>query len=315
MYTGGLENRPALLRRLRRLRPLWGNAGPSVHAVRSPRALQALLARANIPCPEIRERAEDVPPRGRWLVKPRRGAGGAGIRFWGGRDFIPVGRPVYFQEWLEGDSHAAVYVGDGRQARLLGVTRQLTGIEWLHARPFAYCGSVGPYQPSTPLRAALERLGNVLAGGAGLRGLFGVDFILRGEVPWPVEVNPRYTASVEVLEYALGIPALALHRDVFDPGPLCDNARPAGPVIGKAVLFARAPVVFPRGDPWEATLAEIPDASVWQVPAFADIPPAGQRIRRGRPILSFFTHADSAPACLDRLRQTASDLDRRLGND
>ena len=43
----------------------------------------------------------------------------------------------------------------------------------------------------------------------GLAGWFGVDFILRDGIPWPVEINPRYTASVEIHELASGRSLLA----------------------------------------------------------------------------------------------------------
>ena len=47
------------------------------------------------------------------------------------------------------------------------------------------------------LAAKLQRLGEVLASASGLMGWFGIDYVLRDGEPWPVEVNPRYTASVE----------------------------------------------------------------------------------------------------------------------
>jgi predicted ATP-grasp superfamily ATP-dependent carboligase len=318
LYTGGLENRPALIRRLSRERPLWGNGAAVLRRVRSPRAVQALLRPAGLPCPAVHFRPEDVPWTGRWLIKPRGGAGGTGVRFWTG---APARRtkPVYFQEFIEGESAAAIYIGDGQRGRLLGVTRQLTGLAWLHARRFAYCGSIGPVTLRPALRSGLEKLGNALAEGTGLRGIFGVDLILQGDTPWPVEVNPRYTASVEVLEHALGLPGLGLHRQVFEPGVVCGGDRTAGPavaegtVIGKAILFAPAPVVFPEEGPWSATLERLPLANPWELPAYADIPPAGQRIEAGRPVLTFFARAASEGECLNRLRQIATDLDHRLG--
>ena len=57
------------------------------------------------------------------------------------------------------------------------------------------------------MRAVLDKLGTVLAQAFRLVGLFGVDGVLDAERFWPVEVNPRYTASVEVLEGATGLPA------------------------------------------------------------------------------------------------------------
>jgi predicted ATP-grasp superfamily ATP-dependent carboligase len=325
LYVGGLENRRALVRRLARGRLLWGNDAPVLRIVRSPRALQGLLHAAGLPCPDVRFRAADLSPGERWLVKPWAGAGGTGIRFWNGTALPVRGRRVYFQRLIEGDAWAALFLGDGRQARLLGATRQLTGIDWLHARPFAYCGSLGPLSLTLVQRQALQRLGDVLVSGSGLRGLFGVDCLVNEAGIWPVEVNPRYTASVEVLEHGLGMSALALHRTVFEAAapqvvaggkPEADTVSGEAPVLGKAVLFARAPVVFPEGGPWQSTLADltpwISGARVREPPAFADLPPAGQRIEAGRPVLTFFARGSSAPACLEELKQIAAALDQRL---
>jgi predicted ATP-grasp superfamily ATP-dependent carboligase len=193
------------------------------------------------------------------------------------------------------------------------VTRQLVGEPWLHAAPFHYCASVGPLPLDTTLQQALGRLGSVLAAGCSLRGLFGVDFILRDGVPWPVEVNPRYTASVEVLEYAAGVPALALHRQVFDPRAPALPARLArntGTWLGKAILFARAPLTFPEDGPWQVVLRQPPPLD--ETPAFADIPRAGERIPAGRPVLSFFARGGSEEDCVQRLQQIAAALDRSL---
>src|SRR5262249_14443805 len=94
MYTGGLENRPALVGALARSRPLWGNGAEVLRRVRSPGMVAASLRRAGFPCPEVRHRAEEV-PAGRWLVKPLDGAGGRGIAV-----FRPGTRRrhVYYQE-------------------------------------------------------------------------------------------------------------------------------------------------------------------------------------------------------------------------
>jgi predicted ATP-grasp superfamily ATP-dependent carboligase len=310
MYTGALENRPRLVHDLAARRPLWGNDASVLARVRSPLGLAALLEREGLPCPQVRLPETDTPP-GRWLLKPVRGAGGSGIRLWNGR--LPRRRGFFLQQHVEGEPCAAIYSGAGRSATLLGATRQLVGASWLHAAPFHYCGSLGPLGLSPSCRGGLHRLGDVLTAGCRLRGLFGVDFVLRDGLPWPVEVNPRYTASVEVLECALGFPALAWHRRTFDPTgpePPPSSARPSPPVLGKAILFARAPLTFPAEGPWLPTLSQPTPPN--EVPAFADIPPAGQRIEAGRPILTFFARGDSLTACERQLRETAADLDRLL---
>jgi predicted ATP-grasp superfamily ATP-dependent carboligase len=184
------------------------------------------------------------------------------------------------------------------------------------------------------------RLGNALVSGFGLRGLFGVDFVLRGEVPYPVEINPRYTASVEVLEHATGLRAMESHRQACETAvrgleftPLSPsgrgvggeglalqslNASPPGPsprkgegerqVVAKAIVFATARVVMPSAGPWIQTLSQ----DVCQLPEFADIPRAGEVIEQGLPIITMFARGDAITDCLNQLRLRAHTLDHLL---
>src|SRR5207244_13398430 len=138
----------------------------------------------------------------RWLAKPLSGSGGRGIRF------APARRahtPTYFQEFIEGESRSAIF----RDGELLGVTRQLVGEPWLHAPRFGYCGSIGPIASSLSELDAWRKLGEFLMSWAGLRRIFGIDAIMRDGVPWLIEVNPRYTASVELIELTRGIVSLS----------------------------------------------------------------------------------------------------------
>jgi predicted ATP-grasp superfamily ATP-dependent carboligase len=313
LYAGGLENRFALIDRLARLRTLWGNGTEALRLARSPEHIAALLARAGLPFLQVRMAQEMPPGGGTWLCKPLHGAGGAGIRITTMR--TRTGRGAnYYQEFIEGESCSAVFVADGRAARFAGATLQLVGEDWLNARSFQYCGSIGPL--SLPgMQGMFATIGNCLARGCGLRGLFGVDCILNQGRPYPVEINPRYTASVEVLEHALGWKALAEHRSIFEPAasrpPLGQSQGSCnGNCIGKAILFAKAALDFPPAGPWLATLRN--PASVNELSDFADIPQAGERIERGRPILTFFARGATPVSCREALQAMATDLDRWL---
>ncbi len=189
----------------------------------------------------------------------------------------------------------------------------MIGEPWLHAAPFHYCGSVGPLELSLARQQHFVRLGTALAEAFQLRGLFGVDCVLRDGVPWPVEVNPRYPASVEVLEVPDQLSAVALHRAAFEPSMIprswVPNAAqpPARTTIrGKAILFARDSVVFPG----HALGMDLKQDS--PIPIFADIPPAGQSIEQGRPILTLFAEAATVDECQAQLQERAAHLDRCL---
>ena len=311
MYTGGLENRPWLVERLARRRPLWGNDRPALLLARNPAVVRAAVRGAGLPAPAVHAFLRR-PPAGRWLVKPTWGLGDS-IHFWTPAD--AADRPsllVHVQEFLEGEAQAAVFCGDGKRAALLGVSRQLVGLDWLHAAPFRYCGSVGPVRPDADRRRNLETLGAALARRCRLRGLFGVDGVVRDGAFWPVEVNPRYTASVEILEYGGEFSAIAWHRAAFVP----TTPRPAPPsddptaCVGKAVLFARGDLAFPDDGPWNAVLRS--PAPLSEPPAFADIPHPGTHIKAGRPVFTFFVRGKTADDCIACLRRTAAELDRLL---
>ncbi len=316
MYTGGLENHPRVISTIARVRDLWGIDLPAASLVRWPEELLKRVREGVCSLPEFRSKPGDLPPDGSWLHRRVWGSGGAGIRPWLGP--AHAGRtegPTYYQKRVAGLSCSAVFIGDGRDATLLGVTRQLVGETWLNARPFAYCGSLGPLRFAATLRKRFTDVGNILTREFGLRGLFGTDCIVDGDTFWLIEVNPRYTASIEVLEYATGVAALALHRRAFvgessEPVAPSRARREGGEIVGKAVLFARRSLSFPWEGPWLATLERPFDP--WSLPAFADIPAPGTQIAPGWPILSFLVRGPSVDAVEGELRRHALILDRQL---
>ncbi len=304
LFTGALENRPDLVARLPG--PLWGNPPEVLRAIRNPSRWSHCLQRLGLPCPRI---AEVPPSNGRWLLKPRRGAGGLGICRYTAQPFEP--RKFYLQEWIDGLSCSAVYVANDNGTCLLGVTQQLTGTPWLHARAWQYAGSIGPLALDAQTAERWRRLGTALAQEFRLRGLFGIDAIVRDGVPWPVEINPRYTASLEIIERSDGIGRLPWHRHAFEPGTRCPSPNLSAPtaIWGKGILYARQSFYFPADGLWLTALADGADLDRTE---YADIPAAGEFIESCRPVLTLFASASSVLDCTEKLQELAQALDRRL---
>jgi predicted ATP-grasp superfamily ATP-dependent carboligase len=219
---------------------------------------------------------------------------------------------MYLQQFVAGQSYSAVFQARLGRCDLLGITMQMVGAVWLHAPSYAYCGSVGPVELPEAIPTDIKRTGTLLTKAGGLRGLFGADFIVSDGAPRLVEINPRYTASIEVLEIAMGIRALSWHRDAFEPkGPV--TSLPTGTstgMLGKAILFAVKSLVFPKDGPWRWSLENSGDCLA--NPEFADIPAPGERIEAGQPILTFFVRGDDVDDCLEQLQARARALDRLL---
>lgn len=306
MYAGGLENWPRLVHEMSEVASLWGNDAAVLAKARDPLHVAELLARAGLPHPAT---TVQQPRAGRWLAKPRRSAGGRGIRF---EDGTISASGVYWQEYIEGLSCSALYLGERTSAWLLGATRQLVGESWLNARPFHYCGSIGPLPLERGIEDQLKVIGQILAQGCGLVGLFGVDFVLRDGVPYIVEINPRYTASVEVLEYATGESLLARQRRVFDSScELSAETEVRQRVVGKAILFANREGRFPASGPWQ--VAEQPDPRSGQLPGFADIPEPGETLAPGKPVFTLFTAGSDVEGVERELQRTALAIRQQLG--
>jgi predicted ATP-grasp superfamily ATP-dependent carboligase len=306
MYTGGLENHTLLIAQMEQHRPLWGNSPDALSSIRSPEVLAEAARAAGLPAPIIARR--QPPGRGTWLVKPLAGSAGAGIRFWSEQKTVPDN--AFLQQYIEGLPASVLYAGLSGRAILLGTSRQLVGESFLHAPAFRYCGSIGPLAVAPALREALGQLGNQLVGRTGVRGLFGVDGILSEGGFWPVEVNPRYTASVEVLEYATGLCAMEHHRAAFEGGVLPVPGEAKAGFVGKGLLYARNDGRFPTEGPWRKTLDS--PLSIEEMPAFADLPHVGERLESGRPVLTLFCRCTTFEGCLLRLKEIVADAERWL---
>ncbi|AWM36672.1 ATP-grasp domain-containing protein [Gemmata obscuriglobus] len=314
LYTGGLENYPHVIARLAESRELWGNPPEVLARARDPFELFPILQRAGFEPPRLVPRGEPCPTEGRWLRKPFASGGGIGIRF------TEPGEAAsdrhYFQEWVEGVPMSAVFVSDLNEmpfwpdgTELFGVTQQLIGEPWLHAEPFAYCGNIGPVE--LPQSAALWI--NTLDANRtiGVRGCWGLDFIQRSDSLHPVEVNPRYTAAIEVIELATRSAIMPTHRDCFSSNPTRFHfvAPPRGCApVGKAIYYAPHAITFPNAGPWDADLAGAFDP--WRLPGFADIPDPGSAIQPGWPVLTFFATGSTPADVRERLRSRAAELDR-----
>lgn len=302
-YVSNLENHPDAVARLARDRTLWGNAPEVLRRVRDPLALAKALGRLGFPAPAVYAAAPPADGRD-WLVKPRRSGGGHGVRRWqGGR----VPRAWVIQEYIPGEPGSVSFSADGRRAILVGVARQLVGDRGFGATGFRYCGSLLANRRARLFEQQadlIDRLTTLIAAVTeefGLVGLNGLDFIARDGVPYPIEINPRFSASMELVERAHEVPMFAEHvsacRGVLPPVSLLQMF--STPLIyGKAIVFARRDVLIGDSRPW------FHDADV------ADVPRGSTAIAAGRPICTVFATAPSGEECYRVLAARAADVYR-----
>ncbi len=320
LYVGALENEPKLIAAISRRHPLLGNPPEVLRKIRDPFWLERTLRAHDLPALRSVPENEFPPSQNSWLIKPVRSGGGVGIRLWDGKRRAAE-RRVYFQEQRTGRSISALFIAASSGVRFIGVSEQLIGFEVGAPTEFGYAGSIGPIEVSHLTLEQIQRIGTALAKETGLRGLFGCDFILADEVPWPTEVNPRYTASVEVLERATNWPLLKWHvmaclGEPFNGDLPLDSDVPQSTapipqrsIVGKRIVFATTNGIAPD---LEKLMADGTDNLAWktadQQPQLADIPAPHSPLAAGWPICTVFARAASETACRDLLELRANDI-------
>ncbi len=312
LYTGGLENHPRTVEAISRERTLWGNHGAVLRRVRDPWDVAETLIAAKIDVPKLRRVDESRTSETDWLLKAKGSSGGLGVRL--ADEGLPPQcdpRRWYVQECILGRSLGAVFLAAAGAARLLGVSDQLVGTRWTGAPPFHYAGSLGPLRLTPRARFGIERIGNCLAAEYGLVGLFGVDIIRdRHGRYWPIEVNPRYPASAEVLELASGVSIIGLHARACTQGRLPPFATLASRgYVGKAVVYAPGDFVVTAAQNrrWLAANAMI--RSRYKV---ADIPRVSTHVPAGAPVVTLIERGRDVATVRRRLRSRCVALRKRL---
>jgi uncharacterized protein len=198
---------------------------------------------------------------------------------WASSQSPPLRSGEYYQQFIPGRVFGASFIDSDSGARLLGVARQLIDCSWTGAPRFHYAGSIGPIPLTEARRQELLRLGDLLATEFELQGWFGVDFIIDDQQRlWILEVNPRYTASMELLEHA-------------------------APVSGKAILYTDRRI--------QVTPAFV--ERLLMRDDVADLPCAGSELLATSPVLSCLARGDSEAAVLQQLQDKSSALRAEIG--
>jgi predicted ATP-grasp superfamily ATP-dependent carboligase len=303
-YVGNLENHPGAVRRLAVGRRLLGNTPATLARAREPRSVAEVVRRAGgrVPLTLLPGEAGHALAGVPWLRKPRLGGGGSGVREWKPGERLSPHEIA--QERVEGVLASVAFVANGYRAVLLGVSRGLAGDPAFGARGYRYCGSIHPFAADPGVLERMGAIAGALTRAFGLVGLNGIDFVLRDGEPYVLEVNPRYSSSMELIERGAGQSVFEQHVAACGGALPAFDAAPAPPeVLGKAIVYARRGVVVGDSRRWLGR------------DDVRDIPFPGDRIRRGHPVCTVFARGPDSVTCYARLVEAAAALRQELEED
>jgi predicted ATP-grasp superfamily ATP-dependent carboligase len=238
---------------------------------------------------------------------------------------------------------------------VIGLTEQLIGREELGARGFAWCGNILPLAMQPTERAAVlrevERIAAQLTHHFGLRGVNGIDVVIAdGPDGHPrtflIEVNPRYTASMELIERAYGLNVFTLHVEAM-AGRLPDfslaehlrlqeadgdidtdvdvdadatvgrvQCRPQTVGVGAVGLPCALQRTYNgKGIVYARRTVNIPETADWMEQDRRDIPFPGERIEGGHPVCTVLAEGKGREACWNHLLASAEAVRREIGDE
>ena len=282
----GFEACPDALDALSAFAPVLGNDATTVARCKDPSEVAHAARAAGLRSPDVRlHGALD----GDWLMKPLGGCGGLGVRAAHAGETLPAGH--YGQRRVDGQPASVLFLADGQQARVVGVSRQTPGSS---AGPYAWCEATGDLPCSPAATGLIERALDALSAVLGLRGLNGIDLVMTADgEPVLIEINPRPTATMMLYGHRVSGGLFAAHIEACR-GRLAHVNPAATPVKGLRVVYA--PHDIPVGD-----------ALRWP-PWCGDRPPAGSVVAHGAPLCTVHADADDGAAAGRLLKRRERDI-------
>lgn len=289
----GFEDAPGLVARLADRFPLLGCPAATISHAKDPLRLAALLRDLGIATPET---SIAPPPDGTgWLSKRIGGSGGGHVAVC--RASVKGQRDRYYQRRIDGDLVSMLGVMRGRRAAFAFTTQWCSPIP---RRPFRFGGIAGPVDIEADLEARLVDIGLDVGAALGLVGLVSFDFVVANGEPYLVDVNPRPSASLDVLDDAAGTLFKAHIAACGGGDPVEVLAREWRPRRAAGLRY-----VYADASDFAAPALDWPD---WT----SDRPLPATRIRRYQPIATIHAAGTTLAEVEQSLDERASELERLL---
>jgi uncharacterized protein len=270
IYGSGFEAQPKLLKKIADIIPLIGNSPATVEAVKTATEFFSALDLYNIPYPFTGKQLPIAEPSTEFfLQKFSGGSGGAHIKIASNNDVLSTNH--YYQQHVIGRSISLLFIANGLEVKVLGFNEQ-----WLSPAPtlpFRYGGAVSHADLPLLVKQQMIRAALVLTKEFGLLGLNSLDAIVRDDIAYILEINPRLSATFDLYSddlyqlpdakmcANLNIMHLHIYASEGEAFQLTDIEKPIHIVKqskAHAVIYASKDSEMPAGIEWPNWVVDTP---------------------------------------------------------
>jgi len=294
LLSSGLDDYFSVLHELNDIAPIIGNSPKVIEKVRRKKEFFGELKHLQIAYPQTKivkalDEAESAANEIGYpvVLKPIRSSSGMGIRIAHNvkeltKVFSKVSRAdkeVLVQEFIDG-AHASVSIlVTEANVKLLTINEQVLGLHSVFQRePFGYCGNIVPLHVSTSVFEKCKSIARKIALHFGLKGSNGIDLVIHKDMPYVIEVNPRFQGTLECVERVLGINMVESHLNTC-----LHNSLPS--MKEKTQKFCTRLILY--------TPERIIAHDLTSFKEVGDIPLPLSIIEKGEPLCSILTEANS----------------------
>jgi uncharacterized protein len=318
LLCGGMENRLDLVDCFHRYGLVCNLCADQLAELRNPDAWSRWASESGLLWPETHGTLSNgaaFSPSERWLRKSRTSAGGLGVWTWRGER---LESSEYLQRQLDGEVLGVTFLSQPQNTLVVGCMKSWLADSVWGPSPFLYRGSVGPIPLQADEWQRLLAFAHRIQEATGLLGVWQADFVRNRDGWWILEINPRWSSSMELLEVAYDVSLVDHHARAVLAPPLCrafrEDWNPLGPngqsetgtIIGKAVRYASSDLTPTQSmlDRWWEHRWDGSSISLRDGNRLADIPGETTTIAAGYPICTEYAVGASVDQVHDRLQET-----------
>ncbi len=149
----------------------------------------------------------------RYLIKDLQSAGGLSVAWY--NHAIPHMDTRYVQQYIEGSVFGVTFLTAPSLGMAVGCAEA-----WPHRQhpwgPFVFHGCIGPTSLHREEWKCMDRFAEAVNRSTNWTGIWGADFIRSDHGIYLLEINPRWTSSMELIAASLNVPLIQLHCKAKD---------------------------------------------------------------------------------------------------